>query len=144
MSQNAKYSGDLYKHSKLTEEIIGAFFSVYNALGYGFLEKVYANALKLELEQHSLKVIQEHPIVVTYLGQTVGEYYADLIVNDRVIVEIKATKVLLKEHEAQLLNYLKATPFEVGLLLNFGPKPEQKRRSFDNTRKEWWIAQNES
>lgn len=79
-----------------------------------------------------------------YLGQTVGEYYADLIVNDLVIVEIKATKMLLKEHEAQLLNYLKATPYEVGLLLNFGPKPEQKRRSFDNTRREWWLAENGS
>ena len=144
MSQNAKYNGVLYKHSMLTEEIIGAFFAVYNALGYGFLEKVYANALKLELVQHGLKVKQEFPIVVQYLGQTVGEYYANLIVNDLVIVEIKATKTLLQEHEAQLLNYLKATPYEVGLLLNFGPKPEQKHRSFDNTRKEWWLAENGS
>ena len=94
MAQNAKYSGNLYKHSKITEEIIGAFFAVYNALGYGFLEKVYANALKLELEQRELKVMQEFSIVVTYLGKTVGEYYADLIVNDLVIVEIKATKTV--------------------------------------------------
>ncbi|MBU1660313.1 MAG: GxxExxY protein [Chloroflexi bacterium] len=144
MTQNAKYNGVLYKHSKLTEEIIGAFFAVYNALGYGFLEKVYANALKLELERRGLKVNQEFPIVVRYLGQVVGEYYADLLVNDLVIVEIKATKTLLQEHEAQLLNYLKATPYEVGLLLNFGPKPEQKRRSFDNSRKEWWLAENGS
>ena len=78
------------------------------------------------------------------LGKTVGEYYADLVVNELVIVEIKAVKTLLQEHEAQLLNYLKATPYEVGLLLNFGPKPEQKRRSFDNNRKEWWLAENES
>ena len=144
MAQNAKYSGNLYKHSKITEEIIGAFFAVYNALGYGFLEKVYANALKLELEQRELKVMQEFSIVVTYLGKTVGEYYADLIVNDLVIVEIKAAKALAQEHEAQLLNYLKATPYEVGLLLNFGPKPEQKRRSFDNNRKEWWLAKDKS
>jgi GxxExxY protein len=144
MVQNNKYNGALYKHSNLTEEIIGAFFTVYNALGYGFLEKVYANALRLELERQGLKVRQEFPIVVRYLGQTIGEYYADLIVNDLVIVEIKATKTLLQEHEAQLLNYLKATPYEVGLLLNFGPKPEQKRRSFDNTRKEWWLAENGS
>lgn len=137
MTQKTKYNGVLYKHSELTEEIIGAFFAVYNALGYGFLEKVYANALKFELERRGLKVKQEFPIVVHYLGQTVGEYFSDLIVDDLVIVEIKATKVLLQEHEAQLLNYLKATPHEVGLLLNFGPKPEQKRRSFDNTRKEW-------
>jgi GxxExxY protein len=86
-------------------------------------------------------VVREFPIVVRYLEQTVGEYYADLIVNDLVIVEIKATKTLLQEHEAQLLNYLKATHYEVGLLLNFGPKPEQKRRSFDNNRKEWWLAE---
>lgn len=131
----------MYKSSELTEEIIGAFFAVYNALGYGFLEKVYVNALKLELERHGLKVVREFPIVVRYLEQTVGEYYADLIVNDLVIVEIKATKTLLQEHEAQLLNYLKATHYEVGLLLNFGPKPEQKRRSFDNNRKEWWLAE---
>ena len=144
MSQTNKYNGVLYKHSKLTEEIIGAFFTVYNALGYGFLEKVYANALKLELERRGLKAKQEFPIVVRYLEQVVGEYYADLVVNDLVIVEIKATKILLQEHEAQLLNYLKATPYEVGLLLNFGPKPEQKRRSFDNNRKERWSAQNES
>lgn len=144
MAQNTKYNGVLYKLSKLTEEIIGAFFTVYNALGYGFLEKVYANALKLELKKRSLKVKQEFSIVVRYLEQIVGEYYADLIINDLVIVEIKATKTLLQEHEAQLLNYLKATSYEVGLLLNFCPKPEQKRRSFDNKQKEWWSAQNRS
>ena len=141
MAQPTKYNGTLYKHSKLTEEIIGAFFTVYNALGYGFLEKAYANALKLELVKRGLKVNQEFPIVVRYLDQVVGEYYADLVVNDLVIVEIKATKTLLQEHEAQMLNYLKATPYEVGLLLDFGPKPEQKRRSFDNSRKEWWSTQ---
>ena len=82
MAQNAKYNGVLYKNSKLTEEIIGAFFTVYNALGYDFLEKVYANALKLELERRGLKVKQEFPIVVRYLGQVVGEYYADLLINN--------------------------------------------------------------
>jgi GxxExxY protein len=81
---------------------------------------------------------------VRYLEQAVEQYYADLVVNDLIIVEIKATKTLIQEHEAQLLNYLKATPYEVGLLLNFGPKPEQKRRSFDNNRKEWWSAKQES
>lgn len=141
MTKNSTYHGALYKYSEITEEIIGAFFAVYNALGYGFLEKVYVNALKLELERRGLKVVHGFPIVVRYLGQEVGEYYADLIVKDLVIVEVKATKALLLEHEAQLLNYLKATPYEVGLLLNFGPKPEQKRRSFDNNRKEWWLAE---
>jgi GxxExxY protein len=140
MSQKSVYHGVMYKHSELTEEIIGAFFAVYNALGYGFLEKVYANALKLELERRGLKVLQEFPIVVRYFGQEIGLYYADIIVNDLVIVEVKATKTLLKEYEAQLLNYLKANPYEVGLLLNFGPKPEQRRRSYDNNRKEWWLA----
>jgi len=82
-------------------------------------------------------VRDEYPIKVYYDGQLIGEYFADIVVNDLVILEIKATGVLAKEHEAQLLNYLKATPYEVGLLLNFGPKPENKRRSFDNNRKEW-------
>ena len=141
MAQNSAYRGVMYKHSDLTEEIIGAFFAVYNALGYGFLEKVYANALNLEMERRGLKALQEFPIIVRYLGQEIGQYYADIVVNDLIIVEVKATKTLLQEHEAQLLNYLKATPYEVGLLLNFGPKPEQKRRSFDNNRKEWWLAE---
>lgn len=144
MAQSSNYNGTLYKHSELTEVIIGAFFAVYNALGYGFLEKVYANALKLELDRRGLKVQQEFPVSVRYLGQIIGEYYADLVVNDLVIVEIKATKALVQEHEAQLLNYLKATPYEVGLLLNFEPKLEQKHRSFDNTRKEWWQVENQS
>ena len=87
---------------------------------------------------------KEFPIEVYYAGEQIGEYYADLLVNELVILEIKAAKSLADEHEAQLLNYLKATPYEVGLLLNFGPKPETKRRSFDNTRKEWWVAQNKA
>lgn len=142
MDKKTSYSADLYKHSDLTEQIIGAFYAVYSALGYGFLEKVYVKALMIELERRGIKADDEFPISVYYLGQQVGEYYADLIVNELVILEIKATKHLADEHEAQLLNYLKSTPFEVGLLLNFGPKPETKRRSFDNTRKEWWVAQN--
>ena len=138
------YNASLYKHSEITEKILAAFYAVYSALGYGFLEKVYANALKIELEKRGLKVDQEFEIKVYYGGQVVGEYFADLIVANSVIVEIKATKSLAQEHEAQLLNYLKATSYEVGLLINFGPKPEQKRRSFDNNRKKWWLAQNRS
>ena len=87
---------------------------------------------------------KEFPIKVYYAGEQIGEYYADLVVNDLVILEIKAVKSLIDEHEAQLLNYLKATSYEVGLLLNFGPKPETKRRSFDNARKEWLVAQNKA
>ncbi len=125
MNNKPSYSAPLYKHSELTEQILGAFYAVYSALGYGFLEKVYVNGLIIELERHGLKVLHEFPIKIFYAEQLIGEYYADLVVNDLVIVEIKATKLLLDEHEAQLLNYLKATPYEVGLLLNFGPKPEQ-------------------
>ncbi len=124
-----------YKHSHLTETIIKGFYTVYNALGYGFLEKVYANALALELRALGLDVVQEQRITVYYHEAQIGEYAADLVVNDAVIVELKAVKTLLEEHEAQLLNYLKATPYEVGLLLNFGPKPEVKRKAFDNDRK---------
>ena len=96
----------------------------------------------IELNRRGMMVNDKLPIQVFYLGQLIGEYYADIVVNDLVILEIKAVKALVTEHEAQLLNYLKATSYEVGLLLNFGPKPETKRRSFDNTRKEWWIAEN--
>jgi len=144
MSKNPVYSVSLYKHSDLTEQIIAAFYAVYSALGYGFLEKVYVKSLLIELNRKGLKANDELPIHVYYQGQLVGEYYADIIVNDLVILEIKAAKALATEHEAQLLNYLKATPYEVGLLLNFGPKPETKRRSFDNSRKEWWLAQNKT
>ena len=128
------------KHTALTQQIIGAFYTVYNFLGYGFLEKVYENALAIELRALGLKVEQQARIAVYYSGEIVGEYFADLLVNDFVIIELKATRAIATEHEAQLLNYLKATPFEVGLLLNFGPKPEIKRKTYDNERKgemEW-------
>jgi GxxExxY protein len=125
----------LVKHEQLTEQIIKGFYTVYRALGYGFLEKVYENSLAIELRKMRLEVVQQAQIKVYYTGVAVGEYYADLLVADAVIVEIKAVRALLKEHEAQLLNYLKATPYEVGLLLNFGPKPEIKRKVYDNERK---------
>ena len=124
-----------FKHTDITETIIKAFYTVYNHLGYGFLEKVYANALKLELEKLGMSVQQEIPINVYYDGQIVGEYFADLLVGEAVIIELKAVKKLVAEHEAQLLNYLKATPYEVGLLFNFGPTPEIKRKAFENIRK---------
>jgi len=124
-----------YKHVEVTEEIIGAFYEVYNALGFGFLEKIYENALAVELKGRGLSVAQQAPIVVHYAGQVVGEHYADLVVADCVIIELKASKTLAPEHEAQLLNYLKSTEYEVGLLLNFGPKAALKRKAFDNNRK---------
>ena len=123
------------KHKALTQQIIGAFYTVYNFLGYGFLEKVYENALAIELRALGLKVEQQARIAVYYSGQVVGEYYADLLINDSVIIELKATRTIAPEHEAQLLNYLKATPYEVGLLLNFGPEPQIKRKTYDNERK---------
>ena len=123
------------KYATLTDKVIGAFYRVYNTLGYGFLEKVYENAMAVELRSSGLAVACQQPIDVKYRGQTVGEYYADLLIEDRVIVELKAVPELALAHEAQLLNYLTATPYEVGLLLNFGRKPEIKRKVYDNTRK---------
>ncbi len=138
------YGAPLYKHSELTEQIIGAFYAVYSKLGYGFLEDVYVKALAIELKKRGLTPNTEQPIEVYYDDLIIGKYYADIVVNDLIILELKSAKILVVEHEAQLLNYLKATLYEVGLLLNFGPKPETKRRSFDNSRKEWLIAKNKS
>ena len=114
--------------NKLTEVIIGAFYDVYNTLGYGFLEKVYENALKLELEHRGLRVISQMPIKVLYRNVLVGDYYADLLVEDKVIIELKSAEKIRIEHEMQLFHYLKATQVEIGLLLNFGPKPEVRRK----------------
>ncbi|MEW6557351.1 MAG: GxxExxY protein [Elusimicrobiota bacterium] len=130
---NADYQD--FKYKELTEKIIKAFYQVFNTLGYGFLEKVYENSLLIELKKMGLKVVTQSPIKVLYDNQIVGEYFADILVDDKVIVEIKSAKILIDEHEAQLLNYLKATDIEVGLLLNFGPKAEIKRYAFDNLRK---------
>ena len=135
------------KHADLTEKIIGAFYQVYRTLGYGFLENVYENALALELRKPDLQVEQQKRITVYYSDQVVGEYQADAIVNNTVIVELKAARQLLKEHEAQLLNYLKATKMEVGLLLNFGPEAKFKRKVYDNDRKgslAWVSKQSET
>lgn len=119
------------KHANVTDKIIGAYYTVYNTLGYGFAEKVYENALMFELQKCGCRVETQKPIVVYYKGQQVGEYFTDMVVNDVVIVELKAVRTLLKEHEAQLLNYLKATMIEVGLLFNFGPEPQFRRRVHD-------------
>ena len=123
------------KHSEITGKIIKAFYKVYNTLGSGFLERVYENALVSELEAMNLSVVQQAPIKVFYNKKEVGEYFADLIVENCVIVELKAVESLIQIHEAQLLNYLKATKIEVGLLLNFGTKAEYRRKVFDNGRK---------
>jgi GxxExxY protein len=120
-------------HSDTTDLILKAFYKVYNSLGYGFLEKVYENALCIELSASGLQLHQQYPIQVFYQKQPVGEYFADIIVNDLIILELKAAEGLRDEHAAQLTNYLKATKKEVGLLLNFGIKPEFKRIVFTNS-----------
>lgn len=123
------------QHGDVTEAIIHAYYHVYNTLGFGFLEKVYENSLKRSLERSGFSVGQQVPVDVYFEGEQVGLYYADLIVNGVVIVEIKAAESLCSAHEAQLLNYLKATNIEVGLLLNFGEQAEFKRKAFSNERK---------
>jgi GxxExxY protein len=122
-------------HEELTSKIIGAFFKVYNTLGYGFLEKVYENSLKIELLKLGFKVEQQKNIRVFYEGYDVGDYFADLIISDLVIIELKAAEAICEEHEAQLLNYLKATNKEVGLLLNFGKEAKFVRKVFSNENK---------
>ncbi|MBP9583186.1 MAG: GxxExxY protein [Ignavibacteriaceae bacterium] len=119
----------------LRRKLLRLNYKVYNSLGYGFLEKVYENALKIELIRMDLKVEQQKNIKIFYEKFEVGDYFADIIVNDLVIVELKAAESLCEEHEAQLINYLKATNLEVGLLLNFGKKAEFKRKVFSNDRK---------
>jgi len=124
-----------YKHKELTERIIQAFYCVYNELGFGFLENVYQNALYFELLNRGFNVEPQKAINVYYQNQLVGKYKADLVVNDLIILELKAVDYLVEEHEFQLINYLKATDKEVGLLLNFGVKPEFCRKIFTNDRK---------
>ncbi len=127
-------SPKILKHGELTDKILGAFYKVYNALGHGFLEKVYENALVRELRKLGLEVKQQAPIHVYYDGEIVGEYFADLIVEDKVIIELKAAESIVDAHLAQLTNYLKATRQEVGLVLNFGSEPTFARRVFENKR----------
>ena len=123
------------KQHLLTEDIIKVFYRVYNTLGYGFLEKVYENSMMIELNKGKIASIQQAPINVVYENEIVGQYFADIIVDEKIIVEIKARKCMMPEDTAQLLNYLKATDKEVGLLVNFGPKLEFSRKVFDNSKK---------
>ena len=117
-----------YLHAEETNQIICSFYNVYNNLGYGFLERVYENALCIELTLLDAQVTQEQQVKVEYKGHVVGDYKCDLVFDNKVIVEIKSVKNLRPEHDAHLLNYLKATGLKIGLLLNFGPKPQVKRR----------------
>ena len=120
---------------ELTQTIISSYYEVYNELGYGFLEKVYQNAMIYELRSRGLNATMQKPIAVTYKDVIVGKYYADIIVNDKVILELKPCDCLISEHQFQLINYLKSTTCEVGLLLNFGKKPQFMRKIFENHRK---------
>lgn len=122
-------------HKELTESIIKVFYDVYNELGFGFLEKVYQNSLYLELKSRGFEVEAQKQIKVHFKGFEVGEYYADLLVNNTIILELKAVEAIVPEFEHQLINYLRGTDKEVGLLLNFGLKPEFRRKIFENSRK---------
>lgn len=122
-------------HEDLTGKVIKAFYTVYNTLGYGFLEKVYRNSLAWELEKIGLSVAVEYPIPVFYDSRNVGNFFADIVVSDLVILELKSAEAIREEHEAQLINYLRATSMEVGLLLNFGRKAEFRRKVYMNLNK---------
>jgi GxxExxY protein len=125
----------ILKHSDLTEQIIGVFYDVYNELGHGFLESTYAEALVLALNEAGLSAAREVPVPVWFRRRKVGQYYADMIVEGVVLLELKAARTLEHAHEAQLLHYLLATEVEVGMLLNFGLRPQFRRLLFGNDRK---------
>jgi GxxExxY protein len=118
-----------------TKVIIKCFYNVANALGYGFLEKVYENALVIELMENGFSVKGQSGISVHYKGQRVGEYYADLIIDESILLELKSVETLIDVHRTQLINYLKASEIEVGLLMNFGKKPTFERFIFTNDKK---------
>lgn len=121
-----------FPHQELTKSIIGIYYDVYNELGYGFLEKVYHNSMIIELKARGLLVESQKKLDVLFKNQIVGEYIPDIIVNESVIIELKCVEYLIETHESQLLNYLKATDCEVGLLLNFGKDPQFIRKIFTN------------
>jgi len=123
------------KHAELSQQIIGVFYDVYNELGHGFLESTYSEAMVVELKQAGLAVAREVPVPVWFRGKRVGQYFADLLVENSVLLELKAARNVESAHEAQLLHYLRATDVEVGLLLNFGVRPQFRRLLFDNARK---------
>jgi len=123
------------RHSELTNQVIGVFYDVYNELGHGFLESTYAEAMVIALQQVGLTAVRELPVPVWFRGKKVGQYFADILVDDTVLLELKAARTIESAREAQLLHYLRATDIEVGLLLNFGVRPQFRRLLFDNHRK---------
>jgi GxxExxY protein len=124
------------KHRELTEKIIGVFYDVYNELGHGFLESVYEKAFEIALSAKGVKVVRKIEVPVWFRGKKVGDFEADMLVEKCVLLELKAGRALDRAHEAQLLNYLRATEIEVGILFGFGIKPEFKRLAYDNARKQ--------
>src|ERR1051326_674705 len=124
-----------FKYAVLTQKIIGVFYEVYNELGTGFLESVYQKSLALALESAGLQTKSRIDIPVWFRGHQVGQFEADMLVENCVLLELKAARALDSTHQAQLLNYLRATDIEVGLFLNFGPKPEFKRLAYDSKRR---------
>jgi GxxExxY protein len=123
------------QHIELTDRIIGVFYTVYNTLGYGFLEKCYEKALLVEFAAKGLQAQGQVPLAVYYRGETIGNFFADIVVENTVILELKTAIQIAPEHKTQLLNYLRATEIEVGLLFNFGIEPQVVRKAFSNTYK---------
>lgn len=119
----------------ITDRILAVYYEVYNELGYGFLESLYESAMAMALRQAGLKVVTQVDIPVSFRGERIGSYKADMVVEGKVIVELKAARNLDSANDAQLLHYLRATSLEVGLLLNFGPHPQIRRLVFENSRK---------
>ncbi len=132
------------KHHDLTERIIGLFYDVYNELGHGFLESVYEQALAIAFAQTGTTVERQVPVLVWFRGQKVGDFRADMMVERKVLLELKAARTIDEAHEKQLLNYLRATDIEVGLLLNFGVKPQFRRLVYENERKKIRVDPRES
>ena len=122
-------------HRDLTDKIIGVFYDVYNELGFGFLESVYEDAMVIALKEAGLRVERQVPTLVWFRNKLLSTFEVDLIVNGLIIIELKAVKQIAEAHIAQLIHYLRATSIEVGLVMNFGHKPEFKRRAFENSRK---------
>ena len=121
---------DLQDISRLTQIVIGCAFNVYNTLGFGFLESVYEKSMLIELQKHTIKATAQSPIKVYYDSQMVGDFFADILIEDQLIIELKSVTQLNKMHEMQLVNYLNATGIEDGLLINFGPQKTEVKRKF--------------
>ena len=123
------------ENNQLTNEIIGAFYAVYNTLGYGFLEKVYEKAMVIELRKRNIECVAQYLIEVNYHGEKIGHYYADILVKNLIVLELKASEFINKNDEFQLINYLKGSDKEIGFLMNFGKTPEFRRKIYSNSRK---------